>query len=466
MTSTIAQNLSPEVFNEIEALFSWNPPHLELAPDKLKAKSTATRPPAFYDKHISAKLVVRTVVLLPSLLHDLAQNVDKVLEATSNALPRHLEGFITAEGQRRNVRKLSKVMRNETAVADFYHMTTATYCLTVASMLALHPSYQEWSTLLSWTKSAPSSRYAIMEGQLCFLEEGGGEDKAERDEMVNCIESKYRAIFEDVRNLELSLGTWEIKNLSTGSPEVISSIHNLGEFNWTFCEVKNCGETHRKMILEARKAPAGPDAQAPSWSIPEENIIPVEGRDEGTSIQPPQKPDIRRSGRLAVSSSSALLAAPQLSGASRSTDKGKKRKRDDDYQDPLDTTAQSDSGSLSLASEDVSPTKGKGKKRRVDDEAHHDRYDITAEKIVQQVTSSTIPVNNSDVSISICRHGHKPCESTGRSSSFILATKNSCVSAIETLRRFMFHRSSNHLRALTPDMGNSMSVYTSLPFKT
>ena len=75
-------------------------------------------------------------MLLPSLLHDLVQNVDKVLEATSNALPRHLEGFITAEGRRRNVRKLPKVMRNETAVADFYHMTTATYCLTVASMLA------------------------------------------------------------------------------------------------------------------------------------------------------------------------------------------------------------------------------------------------------------------------------------------------------------------------------------------
>ena len=119
-----------------------------------------------------------------------------------------------------------------------------------------------------------------------------------------------------------------------------------------------------------------------------------------------------------------------------------------------------------------SPMKDSGKKRKrddeddEDDEAYNDRYDITAQSLVQQVTSNTMSaINEADMS-TLCRRGHKPYESMGRSSSFTLATTNSCVSVIEALRRFMSRTSSNRPRALPLAMGNFMWASILPLFKT
>ncbi len=100
MTSTTAAG-QPEVPDEIKALFSWNPPRLCPAP-KTKSStksSTATRSPAFYGKHFSSDLVVKKVVRLPSLVRDLAGNVDRVLDALETIPP--LEGFFKFRAEQR-----------------------------------------------------------------------------------------------------------------------------------------------------------------------------------------------------------------------------------------------------------------------------------------------------------------------------------------------------------------------------
>ena len=55
MASTSADAEPPsKILQEIEALFSWNPPHLIPAPlPPGKKPSTSTCPPAFYDKTYS-----------------------------------------------------------------------------------------------------------------------------------------------------------------------------------------------------------------------------------------------------------------------------------------------------------------------------------------------------------------------------------------------------------------------------
>ena len=94
--STSAQPLS-EIRQEIKALFSWNPPRLTPAPLPPNQKpSTSTRPPPYYDKHLSAKLILREIKHLPSLVQDLADNVDAAVIAASETLPSP-KGFITAE---------------------------------------------------------------------------------------------------------------------------------------------------------------------------------------------------------------------------------------------------------------------------------------------------------------------------------------------------------------------------------
>jgi len=180
MTSTTAAG-QPEVPDEIKALFSWNPPRLCPAP-KTKSStksSTATRSPAFYGKHFSSDLVVKKVVRLPSLVRDLAGNVDRVLDALETIPP--LEGFF----------KFRAEQREDSNDAGFIKgCATAKYCSRVASTLALHPSFPQWRSLLFWTQSGPSSDYTRMGGQLLFLEEGVDQDKTERSAIVESMDSK------------------------------------------------------------------------------------------------------------------------------------------------------------------------------------------------------------------------------------------------------------------------------------
>ena len=481
-TSTSGTGPSPEVLEEINLLFSWNPPRLVL-PKKNSSKksSTATHQPAFYDKHFSSNLVVKKVVRLPSLVQDLARNVDKVLGALATLPP--LGTFITAELREFGVERSRRVMKNEKAVVEFYGRTTADYCLFVASTLALHPSSPRWGSLLTWTQSAPSEDYAIMDGQLVFIEELEDDDvkkKIRRAAIVESMDSKSRAFVEAITESGSPLATWKMKSLSTGSPEVMTAICTLGElaeFPWVYCTDNDCNtnENHQNKRDLVKLASVGPDAQPEGtpWSLPGpatrlatqsaaasgSSTLPVpfptaprssehgspmkdkgkkrpRGDEEdhhdttaqsgsgspplpslperatrrvtrstkasGSSVPPPLLPSLperaaRRFTRSAAASDSSTLPIPLLRAqhsserGSSMKDKGKKRARDDE-EDRHDMTAQSGSGSSMLPPSPQSassPTKGKRKKHNL---PFQDKHDITATKLVQQVTFRIMPL--------------------------------------------------------------------------
>ncbi|KAF8808131.1 hypothetical protein BYT27DRAFT_7211721 [Phlegmacium glaucopus] len=342
-----------EVLKEINALFSWNPPRL--IPDLNKKKSsTVTCPSSFYDKHFSSDLVLKRVKRLPSLVTDLAKNVDTTLDGAINlnSLP-PLDDFITARQRAADIRSLSKVVTSEKAVADFYDKTTAKYCSRVASTLALHPtaSFSQWDSLLSWTQSTVSSGYAITDGQLCFIEKSVDQtNKAHQEAIVKSIQTKIRPIFEEMRKFRSPLATWEIKSISTGPDEVMTTVTNLGEFSWTTCT--DCGTDPKNNNQKAVKlVDVGLDALTPPWSFPDDSL----NTDEETDIQP-----------LAPHASSTLPLPPP---------------------------------SASHSSEHASPTKSKGKKRKRDDdnededEAYQGRHDMTAQSLVQQAWAQAVRVD-------------------------------------------------------------------------
>jgi hypothetical protein len=177
--------------DEIDALFSWNPPPLK--PDADKKLSASTRPPAFYDKHFFDQLVLCQVKRLPSLVPDLAANVDCALVAASKTLP-PVDRFITARKRERDIWYLNPVVRDEKGVADFYHQTTARFCAHIASTLALHPkvSTSEWRGLLEWTQSVSSSGYAIVDGELQIFPARFNDTR--REMIVGTMESETHCI--------------------------------------------------------------------------------------------------------------------------------------------------------------------------------------------------------------------------------------------------------------------------------
>ncbi|KAF8351680.1 hypothetical protein F5887DRAFT_1069354 [Amanita rubescens] len=420
MTST---TVAPEVLDEIKALFSWNPPRLVPAPKtKSSTDSSASNcsPTLFYDKHFSSDLVLKKVVRLPSLVQDLAGNVDKVLGALDLETLPPLGGFITAKHRASDRLGLSRVVADEaSAVVEFYGRTTARYCPYVASTLALHPSFPQWGSLLYWTCSAPSPDYANMDGALIFIEEADDDDddddyydkyEVRRAAIVESMDSKSRAIFEEVRKSRPTLATWEMKSISTGSPEVMTAIHNLGEFSWTSCPANDCDTNiqHKNLKEQGNQAviQAGPDARAPPWNLA--GPVTQSTAASGSSTLPISSPKASRSSEY----------------GSPMKDKGKKRARDDE-EDRHDTTAQSGSGlsmlppppppSAPRLSKHGSPTNDKGKKRKLNDLPYQDQpeHDITAQRLVQQawvhavrVDGTVIVIHSGNQELVCVRHRH------------------------------------------------------------
>ena len=146
MASTSAASQST-VLNEINALFSWNPPLLKLS----APQSKLTRKLSFFDQHFSPQLVLKRVVPLRSLVQDLANTVDLALEEAKDTLPALSdENFITTGVRKVLLKKTTSSMTKEITVATFYEKTTGLFCPYVASTLALHPtaSFSEWESLL------------------------------------------------------------------------------------------------------------------------------------------------------------------------------------------------------------------------------------------------------------------------------------------------------------------------------
>ena len=288
---------SAEVLKEICALFKWNPP--VLVPDK--KKSTTTRLPSFFDEHFLDKYILKRIQRLPTLVKDIDKNVDTALNAALTSLP-PLGNFMTTKIRESNRAYLSTRVIDEKGV-----QTTARYCSPVASTLALHPnaSFSNWLSLVSWTQSVSPSGYAIMDGQLCFTKTDDEETtKEKKDAMVDTIEEKYRDIFKEMRELQSPLATWEMKGLSAGPIDVMTSVPNLGEFNWTRCSEctggKGIDAKHQESLNEVKELIVRPDAKTPPWQLP---------------LNHEQGPG---------SSTTPLTPPPTMK------DRGKKRKRDDD----------------------------------------------------------------------------------------------------------------------------------------
>lgn len=249
----------PGVLEELGQLFSWNPPFLY--PGKMH--STNTRKPSFYDKHFTQNLVLKRVERFPSLVQDLERNVNKSLDAASKTLP-PLPGFPNAQEREDHTNNLDDQVEDEKAISALYQQTTAHFCLGVASTLALHPtaSFSRWNSLLSWTPSGRSSAYA----QLSFIGEGHGGTKTMREGVLQTMDDRTRLFFEDLRESNSPLATWEFKNLMAGSVEVLAAVPNLGKFSWTYCDPPTCPSHEKGRNLV--KLSKGPDARVPPWSLP------------------------------------------------------------------------------------------------------------------------------------------------------------------------------------------------------
>ena len=108
-----------------------------------------------------------------------------------------------------------------------------------------------------------------MDGMLCFMPMGDNERiKAIWTDIANTMEKETCRIFEELGKDLTPLGTWEIKSTSAGPLEVMTSVAQLGQFVWMYCDTA-CTKTkrHPKELGKVVRMAVGPDARHPPWKL-------------------------------------------------------------------------------------------------------------------------------------------------------------------------------------------------------
>jgi hypothetical protein len=332
----------PNISEELRKLFEWNPPVLHLSPTS--SKSTASRKPSFYDKLLDDEYILHQVRLLPSLAEDIAHTVDTALQSIDDRniqLPAATMSFPTLATRLLIEASVDTGMKNEGSVAQFYGRTTATYCASVASMLALHPNIPLWTSILSWTSTPSKSGYAIADGSINII--GYSNTPVNtldpiRNAVWDGLDPSMRQVLLRVKSVYPDLATWEIKSLSVGTHEVMLGVGREAstdiEFFWERLDQIESAKSHRQY-----EAPSvGPDALVTPWTLLTSSASSV---------------------------SSASMDAPETSAGSR-------------------THGQPRRGNRARGSKG---TKSKKRNRVDDDESYKDRKELTAEIYIQQVSS-------------------------------------------------------------------------------
>jgi hypothetical protein len=239
--------------------------------------NTGTRPASFYDKHLADKLVLKHVKVLDTLVVDLAGTVEKAIkDAYQKGIQLPLEqGMLWTRGHIKTQTTYTEAdFLREDGVAEHYNNLTASFCLPVASTLAIHPSFTAWASLLRWTKEVSMAKFAIADGALKLLKHNPTHRATSMKAIWNSVDNDTRALLAEIPVRYPDIAIWEMKSLTVGDEKVMGEIWRMGlnpqPFVWKVCKRGFC--EHReadlvRMVVTLAKAP-GVDALSPPWSLP------------------------------------------------------------------------------------------------------------------------------------------------------------------------------------------------------
>ena len=256
----------PDILAELHDFFEWKPPVLELAPTASQSK--ASRKPSFYDKLLGEDFILHYVKHLPSLARDIADTADNALQFIKDRdieLPPAARQFPTAE--KRMSSGVSRRMRNEGSVAEFYGRTTGTWCATVASMLELHPRMPIWASILTWTTSPSTSGYAIADGSIHIKDVSDHEFDKYPKQAWDSLEPNVRESLLRVKEVFPDLATWEIESLTVGDEGVMNGVLSEARTDIKFRWERFSGAEAAKKRRQLKTPSMGPDATNTPWTL-------------------------------------------------------------------------------------------------------------------------------------------------------------------------------------------------------
>ncbi|TFK62281.1 hypothetical protein BDN72DRAFT_882720 [Pluteus cervinus] len=291
----------PDPSGELQGLLDYAPPRLTRA--RSDSSGPQTSPLDFYDFHISENLQLRRIVLLSSLVDDIASRVEKVsisLESCGlGPLPFNEDtvygGNWLSSGSRDSAGSHTEVSE-PLDIARFYGRTTANACMPLASQWILHPKHDAYSRILRFDQG----------------HDGGPPDHPFVMDKFSLRVQPYKSIPKDIlqtlnRRSKLDLKYLEGKNLAT----------------WMFLDLLPEGETALgdMVELEAGYRPITLPKTGYPISSSKREPVPKDARQSvlnlpGTDYRPPN-PDRQESQLKRIYPNGPHTQATLQRGASR-----------------------------------------------------------------------------------------------------------------------------------------------------
>jgi hypothetical protein len=419
-SSGIAGHLDDILPKDVQFILSWNP--LQLRPRaEGDSISLRTRPPpdtalsamratangssrqaAFYDRHLAPHLILERVVYFDTLVSVMANTVDQAIQEAVAKRPLPKDTAILMSGRQIESRESLRWTRyRETGVAEAYLKHAAEYCSPIASTLALHPSSEQWDSILDWSSDGEMGRWAIADGTLLIPQDifqGGYKQKLLQNE-----DDGKKDIIKQLAFNATALAVWEMKSLTVGTAQVMQGIAEMGlthaKFPWKKCTLAVC--THKfldSMEESSENYDTGFDPRSPPWTLP---IVP-------STSSADSRPTPLGESRRSASAQGGTNARPSYVEPSPSPAEDgegeRKRKRHNG----------SDVSELERPPP-KKPKKPKNSKADLRDESYEPptgaRKEVNAQAFLQQVAWSFI-VQIPDLTAFTSRHGPRRCATT------------------------------------------------------
>ena len=216
---------------DAQFVLAWNPPQLSLeeeadvdlhtqkppdtAPSTLHTTTIgSSRQAAFYDRHLAPHLILEHVVYVDTLVSTVANTVDRAIQDAVDKRPLPEDtGMLQPEKViKHQVRGLfRRTLYLKTGVAETYSKHAATYCLPIASTLALHPSSEYWDSILNWTTDRKTGCREIADGLLVISRHVFADDKW-KQELLKGEDDGKKDIMKQLAFRNTTLAVWEMKS--------------------------------------------------------------------------------------------------------------------------------------------------------------------------------------------------------------------------------------------------------------
>jgi hypothetical protein len=256
------------VKEELDALFSSNPPALEQNPRFSPFPSES--PVTFYDKHLDEHLILKRIRLMPSLSKSLSGAVDETIKSLNDqgiSIPSTIGGLMSRRA-RKDYLRMIEPMVDARSVAEFYRDFTANSCQSVASTLLLHPRADYWWSVSHWRaendgRPGRQKRFSTQEYAL-RLAATPQHDFIPLSMLT--LDEDTTATLQRVAKRFPQLATWDIYALSQDIERMLEDIEILASSAFFSSEIPLTSGCKRPPSVRGI-----PDASTTLWEIPPES---------------------------------------------------------------------------------------------------------------------------------------------------------------------------------------------------